>query len=179
MKFLDGGISLMQNKQTREMLKREAQPGQKLIQIQRGGWDSLGVDQDIGCAELDQLEKSHPDDVALFQKRQEFVVTAQRTFLQALEDKRPKKLENKKPMPRDVIIQFFDACNTKMDLPEVRQTLLAEVTKTRQMPNGSIINLQRHLLEVMGFEKEHGCRLLSKIGKDFPNDTELHQRFNM
>merc|ERR1712107_600555 len=110
----------------------------------------------------------------LLMKRQEFVITAQRTFLVALEDKRPKKLEGKKPMPRDVIILFFDACNTKMDLPETRQALLAVANKTKQMPNTEIIQLQRGLLEVLGFEKDHGCKMLARISQDFPNDTELH-----
>merc|ERR1712039_730001 len=69
-------------------------------------------------------------------------------------------------------------CNTKMDLPETRQVLLAHTQQTKQMPNSVIITLQRHLLEVVGFEKEHGCRCLSNIQKDFPDDQEIHGRFS-
>lgn len=39
--------------------------------------------------------------------------TAMRTYLQALRDRRPAKLEGSKPLPRATILEFFDACNTK------------------------------------------------------------------
>merc|ERR1719277_1611228 len=114
----------------------------------------------------------------MFKLRVQFVHTAQRGFLKALEDRKPVKLESKKPMPRGTIIEFFDACNTKMDLPETHERLVKHMQKTKQLPNQIIINMQRDLLEVIGFERDHGCAMLSRIGQDFPDDKELHMRFN-
>merc|ERR1712039_789661 len=33
------------------------------------------------------------------------------------------------------------------------------------------------MLELFGFEKEHGCRMLSNITKDYPGDNELFAHF--
>jgi len=109
--------------------------------------------------------------------RSDFVREAQRSFIRALEDKRPEKLETKKKMPRDVVISFFDSCNTKMDLPETHLRMKKHIEKTGKMPNTTIIEMQRDMLEVHGWEKEHGCKMLSNIAKDFPNDQELFGRF--
>jgi len=169
----------MKDEATREMLKCEAKPGQKLIELQRAEWDPMNIDRDLGCQFLDKLEEHVPGKDDLIALRSEFIITAQRSFLQAMEDKRPTKLERKKPMPRETIIEFFDACNTKMDLPETREKLVQTLESTQQVPNQVIIDLQRELLEVFGFEREHGCAMLSNIGSDFPQDQELHQRFAM
>merc|ERR1712187_309145 len=44
-------------------------------------------------------------------------------------------------------------------------------------PNTIIVEMQRSMLELFGFEKEHGCRMLSNITKDFPGDQELFAHF--
>jgi hypothetical protein len=177
--FLRDGIAMMRREDTREILKSKSctNPGLKLIELQRAGWDKLGIDQDIGCSYLESVEKVCPGDTELIMLRSDFVREAQRSFIRALEDKRPEKLETKKKMPRDVIVSFFDSCNTKMDLPETHLRMKKHIEKTGKMPNTVIIELQRDMLEVHGWEREHGCRMLSNIAKDFPNDQELFGRF--
>lgn len=170
---------MMQSSATMEILKDSSvpRPGLKLIELQRAEWDALGVDRDTGCSCLDQLHSFYPGDAELLQARDTFVLTAQRTYVAALEARRPKKLEHKKAMKREAIIEFFDACNTKMDLPETQERLYRHLADTKQMPNQLIITIQRDMLEVLGVEKEHGCNCLSRIAQDFPQDHELHQRF--
>lgn len=177
--FLQNGIQRMRSAETREMLKTDEQPGKTLIQTQRAEWGPLGVDADFGCSQLDIIDKTHPGDTELFTLRHEFVLNSQRTFLQAFEDRRPKTLETKKPIPRQVLINFFDCCNTKMDFPEVREVMIKHAQATKELPNKVIIKIQRQLLEVFGFEQNHGCAMLSKIAQDFPDDMELHKRFQM
>merc|ERR1711972_501 len=109
--------------------------------------------------------------------RNEFIMCAQRTFLRTLEDRKPEVLEKVKPIPRDMIIEFFNACNTKMDLPETFQLLYNHIETEKKVPNQLIINIQRDMLEVLGFEADHGCNMLSRIGKDFPKDQDLHRQF--
>jgi len=178
--FLASGIRMMQSERTRELLRDASSvkhPGSKLVDLQRAGWDTLGIDRDVGCAYLNQMEKLCPGDSEILEMRSLFVQCAQRAYLSALEDRQPKKLERRKPMPRETMVEFFDACNTKMDLPETHERLQAHLQTTGQMPSQIIVGIQRDLLEVLGFEREHGCAMLSRIGQDFPNDKELHMRF--
>lgn len=177
--FIQNGINMMRDTKTRNLLKDSSikAPGKKLIDLQRQEWDGLGIDQDLGCSCLNALETLFPGDEEILNLRGQFIQTAQRTFLLALEDRQPKNLERKKPMPRDTVMEFFDACNTRMDLPETHERLVKHMQKTKQLPNQVIINIQRDLLEVLGFERDHGCAMLSRIGQDFPDDKEMHMRF--
>lgn len=173
-------MQMMRSEETRAQLKDPSctAPGQKLIEMQRAGWDILGIDRDIGVSFLNKLESIYPGDTELAELKVKFMQQAQRSFLKAWEDKKPATLETKKPMTRDVICEFFDLCNTKMDLPETHLVLKKHIEKTKQVPNKVIIRMQEDLLEVLGIERKHGCELLSRMGKDFPNDQELHKRFN-
>lgn len=175
-KFLKGGIAMMKSDATRDLLKDPAilQPGQKLKDMQRSGWDPEGIDQDRGCQALDKIE---PSDSELSPLQTEFLHTSMRVYLRALQDRRPRELERTKKIPRAVIIEFFDSCNVRMQLPETHKLLAMEVKSKKQPPKEAIIGLQREQLEVMGWEADHGCKMLSAIGEDFPKDEELHQKF--
>lgn len=171
---------MMKSPETRALLKDASlveAPGKKLIDLQRREWDDLGIDQDLGCSYLNAIETMFPGDKELVETRALYINTAQRSFLLSLEDRQPERLERKKQMPRETIIEFFDACNTKMDLPETHERLIKHMQKTKRLPNEIIINIQRDLLEVLGYERDHGCAMLSRISQDYPNDKELHTRF--
>jgi len=178
MDFLQGGTKMMMEDSTRALLKSRSlkKPGQKLIELQREGWGPLGYSEDVGCSALDEIDQSFPSDTALKAARDEFCMTAMRTYLQSLEDRKPVKLEMAKPIPRDTIIEFLDACNTKMDLPETHKRLVEHMMTTNQVPNTVIVEMQRDMLEVIGWEREHGCAMLGKVGQDYPTDQELHRR---
>ncbi|CAJ1380530.1 unnamed protein product [Effrenium voratum] len=180
--FLQSGIRMMQNDSTRELLKdTKAVPhaGQRLIELQRAGWAPLGFDADVGCKALDEIDCTKEGNKDLLAARQEFMFTAMRTYLQALKDRRPGSLEKKRPLPRAVILEFFDACNTRMDLPETRETLLTYLAQHGKVPNEVIIKFQTDLLEDLGFEKDHGCAMLSRITQDFPKDPEIAQKMQV
>jgi len=179
--FLVSGVIMMNSDETRQILRDPAvaRPGVHLIEMQRQGWDSLGVDRDVGCSNLDQVDTLYPGDAELLAKRIEFIQAAQRTYLRALEDRKPPAVDASTPLSRELMIEFFDACNTKMDMESTHKILAKHLEETKQMPNQLIIDMQRELLEVLGVEKEHGCACLSRYQQDFPDDQELHQRFNM
>ena len=177
--FLNNGIAMMKREDTRELLKSKAvtAPRLKLIELQKAGWDLLGIDREIGCLYLERVEEVCLGDVDILRLRDAFEMEAKRSFVRALEDRRPARLERKKKMSRDVIVNFFDACYSKMDLPETSLRLKKHLEKTGKFSNTFVFELQRDMLEVMGFEKDHGCAMLSNISKDFPGDRELFQRF--
>lgn len=180
--FLSAGVKMMETEATRELLKdRKAVPhaGHKLIELQRAQWPILGFDADIGCKALDEIDGKDEGNKVLLAERSRFMQTAMRTYLQAIKDRRPAVLEKKKPLPRAMILEFFDACNTRMDLPETKEALLKHLTTECKVPNELIIDMQTQLLEDLGYEKEHGCAMLSRVPQDFPNDAEVHQKMQM
>jgi len=182
MDFLSAGVKIMQSEATRELLKDvKAVPhaGHKLIELQRAQWPILGYDANLGCKALDEIDGKDEGNKALVAERLKFMHTAMRTYLQALKDRRPSVLEAKKPLPRATILEFFDACNTRMDLPDTQEALLTYLAVEKKVPNELIIEMQTQLLEDLGFEKEHGCAMLSRIPQDFPKDAELAQRMQM
>jgi hypothetical protein len=178
--FFQTGIAMMKSDETRQSLTDRAieKPGQKLIEMQRAGWDTLDIDRDVGCNALDSLEQDFPDDQELIDMKFEFIHSASRSYIQSLNDRAPTKLETKKKLPRAVIIEFFEACNIQMGIPEFQDKLARHMQDKKSPPNSIIVEMQRDMLEVFGWEKEHGCRMLSNLSKDFPNDQELFQHFH-
>jgi len=179
--FLSKSINMMRSDEICQLLRdREAilNPGMKLIELQRAEWDQLGIDRDVGCQTLDRLHLLFPGDADILLQRSEFTRTAMRSYIEAVEGRRPETLQRDGKLERETILDFFDACNTKMDLPETREVLAKHLQETTEVPNKLVVEIQRDMLEVMGIEKEHGCKMLSRIGSDFPDDKVLHGRFN-
>merc|ERR1712194_498798 len=56
-----------------------------------------------------------------------------------------------------------------------QERLVRHIQETRAVPNKIIVDMQRDMLEMFGFEREHGCRQLSAISTNFPDDKELHR----
>merc|ERR1712232_217905 len=139
------------------------------------GWDDMGIDRDAGRLALDSSDKFK--DAALQDKRNEFVVTAMKTYLQSLKDRKPATLETKKKIPKQVILEFFDACNTHMDLPEYKEELALWTRQHGQMPNQLVIDAQKDWLEILGWEREFGCQCLNDAGADYAEDEELKSAY--
>jgi hypothetical protein len=181
LRFLTNAKAKMESDETRQLLKDPAieKPGLKLIELQVAEWDPLGINRDFGCNVLSSIEKEYPGDQELFEARRDFMRTCERTFVRSLVDRAPdhELLERKKPMPRDTFLQFFDGCNAQMNLPEFHERLARYIEEHKSPPNKIIIEMQRDMLETFGFEREHGCNQLSGIGRNFPNDAELHGAF--
>jgi len=177
--FFQRGIEQMRSDVAREQLrvKCATRPGIQLIEMQRSAWDSVGVDRDFGCACLNQMTELYPGDDELQELCQDFILTSQRTYMQAIEDMKPAELEAEKPMGRLDIIEFFDACNVKMGLPEFQKELRDHLNRTKMVPNELIQQAQKDVLEIIGFEREHGCKCLGRIQAEFPSDSEVMQGF--
>eukprot|EP00811_Abedinium_folium_P002543 NODE_12335_length_1231_cov_2.618659.p2 GENE.NODE_12335_length_1231_cov_2.618659~~NODE_12335_length_1231_cov_2.618659.p2 ORF type:complete len:360 (+),score=124.52 NODE_12335_length_1231_cov_2.618659:162-1082(+) len=163
---------------TRERLRDPAlkNPGKELVALQRSVWPALGFDPEFGCACLDRIDAVFTDDIPLCQGRERFVRTAQRMFLRALRDRPRGALEKTAPMPRQLIVEFLDACNIEVDLPETHERLLDHVKRRKAVPKDVVVGMQKDLLEVLGVQRDHGCRCLARVPFDFPDDEELFGR---
>eukprot|EP00930_Biecheleria_cincta_P039806 TRINITY_DN27327_c0_g1_i1.p1 TRINITY_DN27327_c0_g1~~TRINITY_DN27327_c0_g1_i1.p1 ORF type:complete len:348 (+),score=105.56 TRINITY_DN27327_c0_g1_i1:64-1044(+) len=176
--FLKSGIKMMESDATRELLRdrdKVQKPGKKLIDLQLAGWEPLGYDSKVGCEALENVQ----GDEEIANLRMEFMFAAMRSYSQATSDRRPATLESKVAMPREVILEFFDICNTRMDLPETQEKFQKHLAETKQMPNKLCIQLQRDTLEDLGFEADHACQVLGRVPQDYQNDADVVRGFQM
>jgi hypothetical protein len=64
-------------------------------------------------------------------------------------------------------------------MPETKKELRAIAVTTGDMPGKRIIEMQRALLPIVGYDADYGVSCLNKISADFPNDRELYQKFQL
>ncbi|KAJ1454042.1 hypothetical protein M885DRAFT_618536 [Pelagophyceae sp. CCMP2097] len=180
--FFENGVAAMNSDSAKSALTKPSatlRPGPMLIELQQVEFDKLGVPRQAGCQAASQVAVDYASDAELLDLQKEFMMAAQRRYLWALREMTPKTLETKQPLPRKTILEFFDACNTELQLPEIRDKLGASFRKTKQMPNQVIIDLQRDMLEVLGWQRDWACDCLNRISSDFPNDAALGRAMQM
>lgn len=180
--FLTKCITLMKSEETRDALKdpEAGRPGVKLVEIQANIWQELGLTVPQGRMAVNSIEKNYPDDHdALLELRSDFSRTAEATYLQSLEDRRPAVLQSEAKLPRDVVLEFFDACNLKLDMPDVKERLEKHVLTEGSLPEDIINEIHQDVMELLGYEREHGKACFEKLGEDFAEDREVAQNYQM
>jgi len=107
--------------------------------------------------------------------RDEFAKIVDATYLQSLEDRRPSVLKKKGKMPRSTVLEFFDACNLKLDSQEVRDRLRKKIKETGAMPDFVVNELHGEVMELLGYDREHGQRCFKDFGtaNEFAHDREV------
>lgn len=181
--FLRAGLAKMSSDDLRQSVADDREnvprPGPKLCELQREEWDVLGIDRDKGCEALDSIDGDiYANDAEVVRARDDFVQSAMNTYLNVIERRKPAVLERVKPMPKEIIMEFFDACNTKMGTVDFQLQLKKEFDRTGQMPNQMIVDAQRDMLEVLGFERDHGCECLSKqMDQNYRDDKQMVGKF--
>ena len=176
--FFRDGIAMMRSAETRAALRdrnAKERPGAQLVERQQLKFDEMNIDRKAGCKLAGTCRADYADDEELKALHEEFMATAQQEFIDALEALKPSKLKRSGVFPKKSILEFFDACNTKMQLPSTRELLADQFKRTKQPPNELIIKLQKDMLETLGFEREWACGKLNRIGQDFGEDRELVQ----
>lgn len=63
-----------------------------------------------------------------------------------------------------------------MVLPETKAELRKIFEETGQPPNKRIIEMQRNLIKLLGYDSDHGVDNLNKMGERYPNDYRLHMK---
>jgi len=173
--FFDKGVALMQESATRELLKdpTAGRPGVALIELQQKIWDGLGIDRNHGRIAVDNLEKLYDNPSELGAKRAEFVATAKTTYMQALEDRKPGVLEKEAKLSRETVFEFFDACNLIVESKDLREQLEKEIAETGDFPNKSLNASRGSVMELLGYDVEHGLKCFADLGDDFPDDKDM------
>lgn len=180
--FLRTSLEAVRSQACRDILRDPAsgRPGAKLVDMQKEVWDSLGVPTDVGRRAVSRIDQNFPEDHAeLVALRSDFATAIDAAYLQSLADRRPRVLERKAKMRRPTVLEFLDACNVKMDLPEVRERLRKRIEETGAMPEDVVNDIHGEVMELLGFEREHGQRCFSSFGasKEFERDREVAVSF--
>lgn len=179
--FLVRGIEMMASDATKALLGDPAsgRPGERLIQLQLAVWDDLDIDRNAGRLAIDSAEANFPEEKdRLAVAKKNFITLSQTTYLQALADRRPAVLEDKAPMSKDTMREFCDACNAKASLSETVDAMRARLEADTQ-PDAVLLEMQMDMFETLGFDREHGKACLAKVGRDFPDDKQLHEAIRM
>ncbi|CAN0395422.1 unnamed protein product, partial [Hapterophycus canaliculatus] len=100
----------------------------------------------------------------------------QRTFIEVLRDMEPEEAETEAKLTPAQIMEFFEACDTLLALPETKASLRKEFLEMQVAPDDTIVGMQRSMLRTLGFSPEHGVACLNAFSKDFPDDEKLQLR---
>ncbi|CBN75032.1 conserved unknown protein [Ectocarpus siliculosus] len=100
----------------------------------------------------------------------------QRTFIEVLRDMEPAEEETEAKLTPAQIMEFFEACDTLLALPETKESLRKEFLETQVPPDETIVGMQRSMLRTLGFSPDHGVACLNAFSKDFPDDEKLQMR---
>lgn len=61
-------------------------------------------------------------------------------------------------------------------MPETKQELKQVYDQTKKMPNERVVQMQREIIQLLGYDPDFGVSCLNRISKDFPNDPEIAQK---
>eukprot|EP01084_Bolivina_argentea_P203995 348321_1 len=109
-----------------------------------------------------------------------FTQSCNEAYVATVKLKKPKDskdLEQSLEMEPDDAMEFFEVCDIMMGTSAVKEALADQFNKTKQPPNSMIIDMQKEIIECLGFEKEHGIKTLTKITQSVPALGARMQRF--
>jgi len=143
--------------------------------------EEYGIEPEYGCQYIARVPMAYPKDTELLEAGKGFIFSTMAFFLQSIALRAklsPQKLKTRGPMTPDTMHEFFEACNALMVQPQIKAELKKIYTDTGEEPNARVIELQRNMLETLGFEADHGCACLNKAGEDYPENQGLMMKFN-
>lgn len=150
-----------------------------LIKIQHGQLEKMGVSKEDGQAALNRYARTTAaQDEAAHRKMEDFTHTCQRTFIEVLRDMEPVEEETEAKLTPAQIMEFFEACDTLLALPETKEALRKEFLETEVPPDDTIVGMQRSMLRTLGFSPDHGVACLNSFSKDFPDNAKLQRRLH-
>jgi hypothetical protein len=140
-----------------------------------------GIERNYGCRYLAKVPQSFPGDKELIAHGKEFIFACMNFFLNCIEERAKifegKPLKTSGTMPIESIHEFFEACNALMQRPETKQELHQIFVDTKKPPNERVIELQRSILNLLGWDADFACEQLNNLGTTHGDDRVLHMRF--
>ncbi len=135
------------------------------------------IERNYGCDYMSRIPNEFKNDTELNIAARDFMMAAMKSFTKAIDVRKAKYIGNKLKtsggMTRDTILEFLEACNATMSLPETKELLSNIARLDKKSPAEKCVQIQREILEKLGFNKDYGVSCLNNIAHDFPNDREI------
>eukprot|EP00903_Cladosiphon_okamuranus_P011645 g10953.t1 len=179
--FFQNTIARLTSPEEREVIKSKVTVDMRipalLIEIQHEELERMGVGKEDGQNALNRYTRETAiQDKAAHQRVEDFTHICQRTFIEVLRDMEPAEEETEAKLTPAQIMEFFEACDTVLALPETKASLRKEFLETQVPPDETIVGMQRTMLRTLGFAPDHGVACLNTFSKDFPDDEKLQMR---
>lgn len=163
------------NKLVSRHLEEHVQLYDSVIDYQREVMEKTwGIEKEFGSQFLSKLTVYFPNDDEVVNVAKRFMFVAMRSYVNALKQSaslRPQPLlTHGSPFARHNVLEFFEACNATMQMPETKKKLKTHFEQTRQPPNELVIGIQRLMLETLGFDPDYAVSELDKTMDRYPND---------
>ncbi|CAM9626274.1 unnamed protein product, partial [Chrysoparadoxa australica] len=154
----------------------EDRPSEVILEKQMVMLEEQGVSRTQGINDLNGLPSKYGDDEEILTQMRDFAISCQSSFVKVLKKLQPEKLETKAKLSRGTILEFFEACDAIMELPETKEELSALYKSSGEPPSDRIVEYQKEVIEMLGYEREHGVNCLNQMHQDFPDDMMLQRR---
>jgi hypothetical protein len=154
---------------------------QSEIEFQRDVMEyNFQIERNYGCYILGNVGDKYPDDPEMVEHAKEFMLGCMKGFIKAIKVRstlfQSGQLQGPLPnqsMSRASILEFFEACNALMGLPDTQKELRQLFLASREIPNERVVEMQRNLLKLLGYHPDFAVSCLNKLNKDFANDREV------
>eukprot|EP01038_Epipyxis_sp_PR26KG_P009488 gene9488-12781_t len=139
--------------------------------------NNFQIEKEFGCQYLSMIPMKHSEDLEVILGAKDFMFTAMKAYVATVRLRKERVYKSKMfdgtPMSRTAILEFFEACNAYMAMPEAKKELRDLYLATGALPNAKAIDIQHGFLVQMGYTPEYGVSCLNKINQIYRADREV------
>ena len=148
-----------------------------IVEYQRNVLEfQFNIEKDFGCRYLSLIPRNFAGDKELENAAKRFMFVCMKAFVDALRLHGAEyviTLKTDGGMTPDVMSDFFEGCNALMTLPETKVLLKQTYETTKKPPNEKVIELQRSVLNMLGYDADYAISCLNTFPKDYPMEESL------
>lgn len=141
--------------------------------------NNFGIERNFGCQYMSMIPTNHPDDVQLHASAKRFMFICMRAYVNAIKMRYKENYEgkieprNSGELPRHDMLEFCEACNALMTMPETKKMLKEVWLSTGQTPNNEVMELQRSVFRDMNYDVDFACSKMDEIPTRYGSDMEV------
>lgn len=160
---------------------------QSEIEFQRDVMEyNFQIERNYGCYILGNVAEKYPEDPEMVDYAKQFMLGCMTGFVKAIKVRstlfQSGQLQGPLPnqsMSRQSILEFFEACNALMGLPDTQKELRQLFLVSRTIPNERVVEMQRNLLKMLGYHPDFAVTCLNKLGTDYKADREVMMKMQL
>lgn len=129
-----------------------------------------------GCRYLGMVPQSQPQDIELQNGIKRFMFICMRAYVNCLQRAAAQRTASGKPlitsspMSREDCMEFYEACNCTMTMPETKNALRQVFEETKAPPTSRIVEVQKSIFPLLGYDADFGVKCLERSQFDIQSD---------